>query len=127
MSFDLFVWDPPTDASDDDVRERYGSACEDEEIDADKAAGESERVNRFFDALVKRHPRLDDLGDDDVDGSPWSSGPERGDRWVSFTIRLGGAGDAAVADIERLATEHALVLYDPQSDEVHQSEPKPGA
>ncbi len=119
MSFDLFLWDPPRgEADDESVRARYERACEGLEDDDDDAAGESPRVNAFFEELLARFPHLDRILESEVDASPWSCGPERGDRWVSLTIRWGESGDEVVALVGALAEKHRVLLYDPQGDEV---------
>ena len=118
MSFDLFVWDPPSAAvGDAEVVVRYARAMEDEEDAADAAAGESARLGAFLRDVYGRYPDLGGLSDDAVDASPWSSSEQRSDRWAVFNVRWSRAAQMRGFLCERAAA-HGLVVLDPQEDAV---------
>ena len=55
------------------------------------------------------------MADDDC---PWSDRGDQTDRLLVLTIRW-SASDKVLDEIQRLAREHDLVLYDPQGPDVH--------
>lgn len=64
------------------------------------------------------YPRLETVDIEDVERTPTgASTPERSDRVVSLNHSW-SAPDALLRDVERLAREHRLVLYDPQGPDV---------
>jgi hypothetical protein len=73
-----------------------------------------ERIMRFYEGLRAAHP---DFGPG-FDDSPWSSRLDAGIDHVFMNIRW-SADDAVLDLIQRLATEHGLVLYDPQDDTIY--------
>ncbi len=115
MSGRLIVWKaPPVD--DEDAAARL---LHDFYASGDESAFEpSEDVARFYDDLMALYAPLEEVDVEDVDLAPsWSSTPERSDRVVCINYRW-SAPNALLSDIERLAREHGLVLYDPQGPAV---------
>jgi hypothetical protein len=107
----LIVWKGPRVADEDAaaelLRDYYATGDE-------SAFDRSEEVTQFYDALMALWPPLEklDLGDESLPSS-WSETPQRSDRVVSMDYRWSASG-ALLDDIERLARERGLVLYDPQ-------------
>jgi nucleotide-binding universal stress UspA family protein len=119
----LIVWKAPK-VPDEDAAVRL---LHDYDKTGDESAFEpSKDVVRFYDDLLALWPSLEDLNADDADLPPsWSELPERSNRVVSMEYRW-SAADAFLEDIERLAREHGLVLYDPQGPVViDPDEPEP--
>lgn len=74
-----------------------------------------ERIVGFYEDLRTVYPDFPPYDD----STPWSSTPlDTGIDHVVMTIRF-SAENAMVDLIQRLATKHSLVLYDPQDDTVH--------
>ena len=123
MSGTLIVWKAPR-VEDEDAAARL---LRDYYATGDEGAFEpSDDVVRFYDDLLALWPSLEDLADlEDADLPPsWAESPERSNRVVSMEYRW--SADAFLADIERLAREHGLVLYDPQGPVVvDPDEPEP--
>jgi hypothetical protein len=115
MSGTLIVWKAPP-VEDEDAAARL---LHDFYATGDESAFEpSDDVARFYDDLMALYPPLEDVDVEDVGLAPsWSSTPERSDRVVCLNYSW-SAPDALLSDVERLAREHGLVLYDPQGPAV---------
>ncbi|WP_309134107.1 hypothetical protein [Cellulomonas sp.] len=110
MSFDLAFWrqDPPP--SPDAAFHIYDRLTEGETgvVGADLA------VERFRAAVLES---FGDLDDETADSSPWASPVYATDECVILTIS--GSRSAELAPrLTRMASEHGLVVYDPQNDTV---------
>lgn len=117
MSFDLGVWHSPRPLEAAEAADVYLALAEGTDPRTIAAVSASPAVSRFLAALAERYPDLDDLPDDRVDDSPWSSGFEKSDCHVLLSVRW-SAPDAVIRLISDLASEHELVLYDPQGEQV---------
>ena len=95
MSFDLAVWEgprPATDAEAADVHERLM-----ERFESDESQPPTPAIVSYVAALTARWPDIDAPGGED---SPWSRAEE-------------------VAEVaSRIAAEHGLVCFDPQSEQL---------
>jgi hypothetical protein len=111
MGGTLIVWKAPP-VEDEDAAARL---LHDFYATGDESALEpSDDVAGFYDDLMALYPPLEGADVEDGDVAPsWSSTPERSDRVVCMNYGW-SAPDALLDDIERLAREHGLVLYDPQ-------------
>ena len=117
VSVDLAVWEgdrPPTDSEGattlDALYDRY--------IEREYPTEPTARIREFVQALVGRFPDLTELGDDEVDDSPWADGPLIGNAsgpFIYFSMVSNRAADGAWAHAVSTAAELGLVAFDPQS------------
>jgi hypothetical protein len=115
MSMSLVIWKAPVVTDEDDAR-----ALVDREDDDPTVFEASADVLAFYDALLARYPPLESYPEDELRDTEayWSVTPERSDRIVSLDLQW-RVSDAMLDDIQSLAREHELVLYDPQGPVVH--------
>src|SRR5262245_4872330 len=109
MSMSLVVWKAPVIADEDEAKalvERWDDDPTVFEASADLLA--------FYDALLAKHPSLESYSDAEYRDAEayWSVTPERSDRVVYLDL-LWSVSDELLDDIQSLAREHELVLYDP--------------
>ena len=76
----------------------------------------SESIAACAEELRQLYP--DDPASMEQDDCPWAEPGDQTDRLLLLIIRW-SASDEALLEIERLAKEHDLVLYDPQGPDVH--------
>ena len=77
------------------------------------AEGElDERIPAFYEALLSRFPS-------DSPDSPWMAAPDVGIDHVIMNLSWSARSTPAIEAIQDLAAEHRLVIYDPQSEDVH--------
>ena len=113
MSMSLVVWKAPVVTDEDEAR-----ALVDRE-DGDPTVFEASKdVLAFYDALLARYPSLESKSDPSDDATYWSATPDRSDRVVYLELLWSVSGEM-LDDIQALAREHELVLYDPQGPVVH--------
>ncbi len=144
MSMDLYLWKSPVVDDPDEAARLVDLYFEQNDLTAfdpspDIAATADELIRLFpyrvvygdvARALITKDPnhgysdeQLDELCAAGVyeqdDDSPWADLPfDISDRVLVLSIRW-SADDEALKEIERLAYEHDLVLYDPQGPDVH--------
>ena len=118
MSFDLGVWHSTRVLSADAADAVYQAVCEGADLPRDGSIAPSARVASFIAELNARFPDLDSLNDADVDASPWASGIENSDQHAIFNIWW-SAAKRMLAELQSLAANHELVLYDPQAEIVY--------
>lgn len=113
MSYDLGFFAHRQGLTLEDVRKAYRQACAGELPDegADDAT-----LAQFTAALESRYPQLSALRDDQIDDSPWSCDFDCGPRHLIVSMSFSRAEEVG-AYILQLLNTHALVLYDPQSDQ----------
>jgi hypothetical protein len=111
MAGTLIVWKGPKVVDEDDAKRLLRDYYE----TGDESAFEvSDDVASFYEDVMARWPPLEELDlDDESLPASWAQTPERSDRIVSMDYVWSVSG-ALLDDIERLAREHGLVLYDPQ-------------
>jgi hypothetical protein len=115
MSGTLIVWKTPPVGNEGEAARLLRGYYE---TGDETAFQPSEDVARFYDEVIALYPLLERVDTEDADRTPtWASTPERSDRVVSLDYSW-SAPDALLRDIERLAREHRLVLYDPQGPDV---------
>lgn len=113
MSYSLWVFKGPIPASEDDFTARLGRFN-----DGDETAFEaSPDVAGFYQALMRKHPPLEDLPDDRVDRSVWSMTPEASDRLVTIDC-VWPAAERMAKDVGELARKYRLAVMDPQSGQI---------
>lgn len=73
MSYDVAVWEGEQPSSDAAATPEFERLYE--LLEAEDAEPPSPVIHSFVNALLARHPDIDDLDDDEVDDCPWSDGP----------------------------------------------------
>jgi len=110
VSYDLFVFKGPIPRSEGEFTERLGRFGE-----GDATAFEaSPRVTAFYEDLLRQYPALEDLPDDEIDGSVWAVTPDEDDRLIALNFGWPSA-ERVARDVPKLAKKHGLALMDPQS------------
>jgi hypothetical protein len=125
VSYDLAVWVGARPRSDADASSVYKQMME--RMDGGESEVEpSPAIRAYVEALLQRWP---DITDDAAEDSPWADGPLManavGDA-IYFSMVWSRAEEAS-AFASRLADEHGLVCYDPQSESLrpHQTSATP--
>jgi hypothetical protein len=115
MSMSLVVWKAPVVADEDEA-----AALVERWDDDPTVFDASADVLAFYDALLAKHPSLESYSDEELRDAEthWSVTPERSDRVVYLDLSW-SVSDEMLDDIQALAREHELVLYDPQGPHVH--------
>jgi hypothetical protein len=120
MSYDLAVWmgaRPQSDADASSVYERLMDRMEAGEPEAEP----SPAIRAYVAALLERWP---DITEDAGEDSPWADGPLIGNAFeeaIYFSMVWSRAEEASDF-ASRLAAEHGLVCYDPQSETLRPQE-----
>ena len=113
MSYSLWAFKGPIPASEGDFVERLARFN-----DGDETAFEaSPDVAAFYEALMKKHPPLEDLPEDKVERSVWSMTPDASDRLVSIDC-VWPEAERMAKDVGQLARKYGLALMDPQSGQI---------
>ena len=113
MSYDLAVWEGERPGSDDEAAETFAELMD--ALEAGDVEPPSERIVAYVDALLERWP---DLTLDGGEDSPWATGPllsEASGSTIYFPMSWSRAAEAS-AFAARVAAEHGLVCYDPQTE-----------
>lgn len=85
---------------------------------SDGSIAPSARVAAFMLELRARYPDFDSLSEEECEASPWASGFEYSDQHATFNVQW-SAAKKLLGELRALATEHELVLYDPQEEKVY--------
>lgn len=124
MSFDLAVWEgpmPPTNEAAAGVFRQLMDRLE-------RGEGESQaspRIRAYVDALLARWPDITGEPDDE---SPWADGPLIANAFgeaIYFSM-VWSRADEAAEFAARVAAEHGLVCFDPQSESLLPRPPRHG-
>ena len=112
MSFDLAVWEgdrPPSDAAAAEIYEQFM-----DRLEAGDHEPPTERIRAYVSALLDRWPDIDEDGGED---SPWADGPLIGNAFgsVIYFAMVWSRADEASEYASRVAEQHGLVCFDPQS------------
>ena len=114
VSYDLAVWVGARPKSDFEASSVYEQMMERMEV-GEPEVEPSPAIRAYVEALLRRWPDITDDADED---SPWADGPLManavGDA-IYFSMVWSRAQEAS-AFASRLAEEHGLVCYDPQSE-----------
>ncbi|MET8156139.1 hypothetical protein ABZT47_07185 [Sphaerisporangium sp. NPDC005289] len=112
MSYDLVVWEGEQPADDEAAEVEYDAVME--LMEEDEAPVPTPRIRAYVEALLQRWP---DITTDQGEDSPWATGPlidEARGGVISLSMQWSRA-DEASGVAARLAHEHGLVCYDPQT------------
>src|SRR5262245_238742 len=117
MSYDLAVWYPSRDISDEEAFQQYQALC-DEDI---SGLVPHPSIEAFYLELSGIHPEIDDVPEDkveDFDFSPWSVAHDRSDRHILISCVWSHA-DYVHDLVLQLAAKHGLAVFDPQLTKLH--------
>ena len=120
MSYDLAVWVGARPQSDSDASAVYERLMDRMEA-GDAEAEPSPAIRAYVAALLERWP---DITEDAGEDSPWADGPLIGNAFeeaIYFSM-VWSRADEASDFASRVAAEHGLVCYDPQSERLRPSE-----
>jgi hypothetical protein len=114
VSYDLAVWvgaRPPSDTDASSIYERLMDQMEAEEIETNP----SPEILAYVEALLARWP---DITEDGGDDSPWADGPLIANAFgeAMYFSMVWSQAEEASDFASRLASQHGLVCYDPQSE-----------
>ncbi|OWR29833.1 hypothetical protein CDO73_12155 [Saccharibacillus sp. O23] len=115
MSFDLAVWYPAKNLTNEEAREVYIQLCEGE-IDAVRP---HEAIDRFYSAVTSMHPEIDEVADEDIDDldvCPWSNAFDRSPGHLILSC-VWSKAEYVEELIVKLAREYGLAVYNPQTGE----------
>jgi hypothetical protein len=114
MSFDLGVWYPDKQISNEEAGKLYQRLC-----DGDTGGVVPHpAIDAFYAELTAKHPEIDTIPlakIDDHDDSPWSCNLDRSPGHVIMSC-VWPKATSIYQLVEDLARKHGLALYDPQSD-----------
>ena len=114
MSYDLAVWIGARPKSDSDASSVYEQLMDRMEAEGSNAEP-SPAIRAYVDALLERWP---DITGEAGEDSPWADGPLIGNAFgeaILFSMVWSRAEEASDF-ASRLAAQHGLVCYDPQSE-----------
>ena len=114
MSYDLYLWRSPQPVT----AQQAMTICQKLAEDHDDAVIPHEAVSAFHQDLIARFPKLESLGDDEIDDSPWNMSPSATPGRVILVIGLSHVAQVSPT-VQELAGRHGLVYFDPQSRVVH--------
>lgn len=117
MSCDFAVWYARTRPSAEEAQALYGKLCEGDVSGVEPHPG----IDAFYAALTSKHPEIDDVPEervDDTDLCPWSVAFDRSPGHL-IMCSVWSKANYVEGLIRQLASEHGLVVYDPQSQVVH--------
>lgn len=113
MSYDLAVWEGEQPADDLAAAELYEQLMD--SLERHPAEPPTPGITRYVAALLDRWP---DITEDDGGDSPWADGPLLNNAFgaaIYFSIVWSKAEEASEY-AARLAQQHGLVCYDPQTE-----------
>ena len=116
MSYDLAVLSAKRHLTPEDAAEAYERLCEEE--DAMALVEPDGRIDAFVAEITARWPEIDDVRDDDIDGSPWNVAFDRSPGHIISAISWDRVDEVMPIYIET-ALRHGLYVYDPQEDFLH--------
>lgn len=114
MSFQLGVWFSDKPVSLGGAGEAFDLLFDGKPAGLRPHAG----VKAFFNQLVKRYPSLDNWPSEDLDDCPWADPPEYRPTHVLLSL-LDEFVEPLEAVVVDLALEHGLLVYDPQTPDLH--------
>lgn len=114
MSYDLYLWHGPKPVT----AQQAKAICHQLAQGQDDAVVPHEAVSAFHQDLIARFPRLESLGDDEIEDSPWNMSPSATTGRVILMIGFSHVAQVGPT-VQELARQHGLVCFDPQSGVVH--------
>lgn len=116
MSYNLAVWEgerPKTNAE----AEKMLEALLAQHQQAEKPPAPTPAIRRYVEALLARYP---DLDDDNEDTCPWSDSPliNNASGPIFYLAMVFSKAESAGAFATKLANEHGLICFDPQSNDL---------
>jgi len=114
MSMDLAVWYSTRPLDKKQALAIYQGLCNGELAVLEG----SERIDAFLSDLHGVYAALDDLSEEEAEKSPWAGDFDRSDGHVIMSITWSGPDDAPEL-VVKLAAEHGLICFDPQSCDVY--------
>lgn len=111
MSYDIAVWEGVRPSTDDAARAAYEEHYE--RYMVQQTVPPSSRIQQYVAALLERWPDIDA-----AESSPWSDSPLIGNASGSM-VYLGivySRADEVSTVVARIAAEHGLVCFDPQTE-----------
>ncbi len=125
MSYDLAVWHPQKQISNQEATELYLRLC-----DGDRSGVVPHpAINAFYAELIAKHPQIDTIPEekiDDHDYCPWSCKLDYSPGHVIMCCVWSKATYVHEL-VQTLARKHGLALYDPQSEKVIYADGSTGA
>lgn len=115
MSYDLAIWHGTRDLSSEEAELEFANLCQ---ADA-TLVHPNARLEAFVNQLTKKYPKLDDLPEDRLDESPWTSGFDTLENFCHLPIAWSRIEEVVPYTI-KLALQHGLTCLDPQSGRVYQ-------
>jgi hypothetical protein len=114
MTFDLAVWEGTRPQTDEAASLVYGQLMDRMEA-GDCDTEPTPRIRAYVDALLSRWPEITDESGAD---SPWADAPLIGNAFgdAIYFAMVWSRADEAAEFAARLADQHGLVCYDPQSE-----------
>lgn len=124
MTFDLAVWEGPRPETDEAAAIVYGQLMDRMEA-GDLDAEPTPRIRAYVDALLTHWP---DITEDAGADSPWADAPLIGNAFgdAIYFAMVWSRADEAAEYAARLADQHGLVCYDPQSEMLLPARGDPG-
>lgn len=113
----MAVWEGERPASDDDAAQTFESLY-DRYVENEDPAEPTPKIAEFVRTLLATFPDVDDLGDDEVDDSPWAAGPLLGEAsgpFIYFAMVTNDAARRAWELARSTADQLGLIAFDPQS------------
>ncbi|MFJ9389176.1 hypothetical protein ACIRON_10185 [Nocardioides sp. NPDC101246] len=119
MSLDLMVFANDGPASIADAERLLDLEADGEEWHEPPEDEVDPRVRAFLRDIFASYPPLESLSDDELGSSVWSVTPGPDTRLSTYLCMSFASPPGVVNLIARLARRHGLVLYDPQTEEIH--------
>ena len=115
MSYDMTVWFEREPITVDIANRKLDALYE-----ADDSSGfdPNAELLALYDELLARYPALEDLDDDDLEGSVWSVTPEPSDRVLSLNV-IWPRADEFAGVVRPLAGTRGLVCFDAYGELTH--------
>src|SRR6267143_4795804 len=125
MSYDLGVWYPHQRLTNSEAGQIYVDLCESRQTSLQAHPA----LRAFYDELYAAHPEIDDIPEERIDDHeycPWSCAHDRSDAHMIMCCLFSQA-DSVHNVVHKLAREHGLAVYDPQSETITYPNGKTGA
>jgi hypothetical protein len=122
MSCDFGIWWPSNRLDAGAAGRLYAALCEGDTT----GVAPSPAIDAFYNALTRIHPEIDDVAEEDLDNAdlcPWSIAFDRSPGHLIICC-VWSKAQYVQELIHRLASEHGLAVFDPQSETVTYPSPE---